>query len=77
VVGVVHGPAAELTRGGVDGLVVAGADPARLVPPVLDLLGSGTDLAGMGAAARERWERDHSPQARATRLIDIYDALSS
>jgi hypothetical protein len=30
----------------------------------------------MGAAARERWERDHSPQARAGRLIDIYDALS-
>jgi hypothetical protein len=63
-------------RGGVDGLVVAGSDPARLVPALAGLLGSATELAGLGAAARERWVREHSPTARAVRLAAVYDGVS-
>jgi hypothetical protein len=41
------------------------------------MLGAGSGLAAMGAAARERWIRDHSPTARAERLSAVYDAVAA
>jgi glycosyltransferase involved in cell wall biosynthesis len=77
VAAVVHHPAADLMRHGVDGVVVPGADPVRLPPAVLEMLGSGAALAAMGGAARERWTREHSPRARAERLAALYDAVAA
>jgi hypothetical protein len=77
VAAVVHHPAADLMRHGVDGVVVPGVDPVRLPPAVLEMLGSGAALAAMGGAARERWTREHSPRARAERLAALYDAVAA
>jgi glycosyltransferase involved in cell wall biosynthesis len=76
VVALAHRPAAGLVRHGVEGLVLPGLDALRLPPAMSELLGSPADLREMGIAGRRRWQREHSPTARAERLAAVYDAVS-
>ncbi len=76
VVALAHRPAADLVRHGVEGLVLPGLDALRLPPAMSELLGSPADLREMGIAGRQRWQREHSPTARAERLAAVYDAVS-
>ena len=75
VVAVARHPAAELIDNGTSGVVVPVVDRARLPAAVSELAGSPSSLRAMGAAAVQRWERDHSPGVRAQRLAAIYDGL--
>lgn len=70
-----HGrPAEQLVVRGSTGLVV-GADPQRTGRALTELLGADDALARMGAAGRERWQQEHSPEVRAARLLALYDRL--
>lgn len=75
VVAVAHRPAAELVCHGDEGIVVGAVDPVRLPPALAELLGSSAGLQSMGAAARARWERSHSPTARSEQLTAVYDTV--
>ncbi len=75
VVAVARHPAAELVENGTSGVVVPLVDRTRFPAALSELLGSPSSLSTMGAAARERWEQDHSPTVRAQRLAAVYDGL--
>ena len=69
-------PAAELVQHGTDGVLVPLVDRTRLPAAVAELAASPSCLRAMGEAARERWQRDHSPTVRAHRLAAVYDGLA-
>ena len=75
LVAVAHRPAADLVDPGRSGLVLARMDPIQLAGRVGELLSARHDLRLLGAAGRQRWGREHSPQVRAARLAELYDRV--
>ncbi len=76
VVAIAQRPAAEVVEHGTTGVVLPGTDPRRLPAALCELLGSASCLGTLGAGGRLRWEREHSPEARAQRLAALYDGLA-
>ena len=70
------GGTAELVVDGVTGLLVPPRDPARLAEAIGQLASDPARARAMGAAGRERVERDFSEAAMVRRVLEVYDAVA-
>lgn len=69
-------PAAELVRHGETGVCLSGHDPARLAAGLVGVLDDPALLRRLGKAGRARYLREHAPDVRARRLIEVYDSVT-
>ena len=65
------GPIAELCDDGVEARFWSLEDPAKAASTLLALLGSDQELAAAGAAARDRFGRDHDAAVVGPRLTEF------
>ena len=70
------GGTAELVEDGVTGVLVPPRDPERLAAAIRTLVEDPERARALGAAGRERVEREFSEDAMTRRVLEVYDAVA-